>query len=987
MKSDLLKNYIKKIVSIALLVTVAEFLNAGTTGKLSGTVTDKKTGEPLIGANVIVEKVLLGAATDVDGSYYVLQIPPGTYSVRFSMIGYQDLIVKDVRIQVDLTTQIDGALPESVIGMNEVFVQAERPMIQTDVTYSQANISSEEVELLPVEEFEDVIALQAGVVSEGGEIHVRGGRGGEISYMVDGVTVTDPFNAGIAVEIENNAIQELQFISGTFNAEYGQAMSGIVNIITKDGDYQNFKGGFSTGAGGYYTKDDKLFPKLNDLSFDGIKDIKGNIEGPILPGRVSFFASGRIKRDNGYLYGQRVFKPNTFSWDANANNFVVDSTVGLGNGFQPVYQDPADLVVIVDSLIQENQFDWVPMNWHEQKTSQVKLTLKLTPRIKMSFNRMDSDTRQQYYSHLYKWNPDGRSHYFNNRIGNLFRLDFSLSQSTFASIMVSNAKNHYRNYLSDSPSFHEELEFDFSNNIGDNWWEWEFPVLDSNIYFVDPRIFDYTPVYNYYVGGQSMGAYNRISDVETYKSEITSQINQKHQLKSGFEYRRTKVLLTDLTVQLASYTQFQPVYQDPLNSPTSDTYGKKGRTPEEFSFYIQDKMESKNMVVNIGLRWDYFDPNWKVVNDLRDPNYLDPLRPINEFRDLDGDGEISESESNGGNRKTDQERLESNAFGDPWFRDVKPKTQFSPRFALAFPITDKGYLHFSYGHFFQNPEFSFLYSNPEFEVPPSSGAGYTMGNADMEPQRTTQYEVGFSQQIGQDIGIELTGYFKDIRNLNSTKIIQSIVAGDRYGLYINKDFANSRGVTVALSKRRSNKTSGNIDYTFSISEGNASDPTAAFYDEQSNIEPEKVLVPLDWDQRHTLNATLTYHPINRSGISFVFSYGSGFPYTTEFVGTRTSFENNAREPATYNVDMKGYYNFILFGGYQISAFVNVYNIFDIQNELTVYNDTGRSTYSLLPTYTPQTSGPGFNTLNEYLTRPDYYSRPRQIRLGLSLAIK
>ena len=260
MKLGLPKNYIRKIAVTILLVMIAEFLTAGTTGKLAGTVTDKKTGEPLIGANVIIEKVLLGAATDINGSYYVLQVPPGTYSVRFSMIGYQDLIVRDVRVQVDLTTQVDGALPEGVIGMNEVFVQAERPMIQTDVTYSQANISSEEVELLPVEEFEDVVALQAGVVSEGGEIHVRGGRGGEISYMVDGVTVTDPFNAGIAVEIENNAIQELQFISGTFNAEYGQAMSGIVNIITKDGDYQNFKGGFSTGAGGYYTQDDNLFP-------------------------------------------------------------------------------------------------------------------------------------------------------------------------------------------------------------------------------------------------------------------------------------------------------------------------------------------------------------------------------------------------------------------------------------------------------------------------------------------------------------------------------------------------------------------------------------------------------------------------------------------------------------------------------------------------------------------------------------------------------
>ena len=153
---------------------------AGTTGKLSGSVTNKETGEPLIGANVMVEGTVLGAATDIEGNYFILQIPPGTYTVRFTMIGYQTVVMNDVRIRVDLTTTLDGRLSESAVGLEEVIVQAERPMIQTDVTYSQANISSEEVDMLPVEEFEDVLALQAGVVSTGGEIHVRGGRGGEI---------------------------------------------------------------------------------------------------------------------------------------------------------------------------------------------------------------------------------------------------------------------------------------------------------------------------------------------------------------------------------------------------------------------------------------------------------------------------------------------------------------------------------------------------------------------------------------------------------------------------------------------------------------------------------------------------------------------------------------------------------------------------------------------------------------------------------------
>ena len=167
---------------LSIIVLVSQFSFAGTTGKLAGRVTAKESGEPLIGANVMIDGSVLGAATDLDGNFYILQIPPGTYSIRFSMIGYQSLVINDVRMMVDLTTTANGALSESAVGLEEVVVQADRAMIQTDVTYSQANISSEEVDMLPVEEFEDVLALQAGVVVRGGEIHVRGGRGGEISY-------------------------------------------------------------------------------------------------------------------------------------------------------------------------------------------------------------------------------------------------------------------------------------------------------------------------------------------------------------------------------------------------------------------------------------------------------------------------------------------------------------------------------------------------------------------------------------------------------------------------------------------------------------------------------------------------------------------------------------------------------------------------------------------------------------------------------------
>ena len=983
-----------KYVYLSLIVT--QILLAGTTGKISGVVKNKENGEALIGANVILDGTPYGAATDLNGNYFILQIPPGSYKVKFAMIGYQTLIVDDVRVRVDLTTTIDAELNETAVGLDEVIVQAERPMIQTDVTYSQANISAEEVDMLPVEEFTDILSLQAGVVSSGGEIHVRGGRGGEISYMVDGITVTDPYDSGIAVEIENNAIQELQFISGTFNAEYGQAMSGIVNIVTKDGDYSNYLGSFSSNLGDYITKDG-LFPGLEKTNWNNISDLKANIEGPIIPGIISFFASGRINKNNGHLYGQRIFHPNSFLWSETENVFKIDSTIGLGNSFIP---DPEDtLKNVIDSLralnISDlNAFDWMSMNQNEQQTIQAKLSYRVTPKIKLGYNRMYSDTKSQNYSKTYYWNPDGRSHSFNTRIGNIVRMDISINPSTFVNVMFSNATNHYRTHLSDDRDYYKIIE-----NADEIFKSTDstFILLDTSLYNTDPRIFDYSTGNNYGVGGKYMDIYSRKSNVSTYKAEITSQLNSKHQLKGGIEYRTTIINLNSLSVLSTAYTDYKPIVIRPENNTIHNSFQSmknpftnerlNNRNPIEFSGYIQDKVESEDLVVNMGLRFDYFDSQFWILNDSEDPNYLSPVKPINKWNDLDSDGEISEEEMTYQNLKSDSLRLIYNAYGESWFRQASPKTQLSPRFALAFPITDKGYLHFSYGHFFQNPNFSYIYNNPEFEVPAASGINSTMGNADMEPQRTTQYEVGFSQQIGRDIGIELTGYFKDIRNLNSTEIKKSFIAGDRYGLYVNKDHANSRGITIAISKRSLKNFSGNLDYTYSISEGNASDPTAAFYDEQSDIEPEKILVPLDWDQRHTLSGTATYHPIKSLGISFVFNYGSGLPYTTEFAGQRTAFENNGRKPATYNVDVRSFYHFTLLKKIKMSAHINIYNLFDIRNELIVYNDTGRATYSLLPTYTPQYSGPMLNNLNEYLVSPSYYSAPRQIKLGLSVSIK
>ena len=271
---------VNRIVWVLCVLLFASLsIYAGTTGKIVGTVTDNGNGEPLIGVNVILEGTTLGATTDLDGSYLILNVPPGSYTVIFQYLGYRDVRIAPVNVSVDFTTRLSTKMEEASVELGEtVEVVADREVIRRDLTSSQAEVSADEIANIPVEEFEDVLQLQAGVTrGEGGGFHIRGGRSSEVAYWVDGVSVTDAFDGSNAVEIENNAIQSLQVISGTFNAEYGQAMSGIINIVTKEGGSE-LTGNISAYAGDYFSNDsygatDVFDPNSNDQVYLNLDDV------------------------------------------------------------------------------------------------------------------------------------------------------------------------------------------------------------------------------------------------------------------------------------------------------------------------------------------------------------------------------------------------------------------------------------------------------------------------------------------------------------------------------------------------------------------------------------------------------------------------------------------------------------------------------------------------------------------------------------------
>ncbi|MDX1700857.1 MAG: TonB-dependent receptor, partial [Melioribacteraceae bacterium] len=659
------KKYIFFSLCIILLPVI---LFAGQTGKISGTIMDKDTGEPVIGANVILENTFFGAAADIEGYYYINNVPPGTYALTISAVGYNKTRVENVVVKIDLTTNISVELISEAIDLGEeIVVQATRPLITNDLTSSAVTVSSDDIEMMPVENLDDIVKLQAGVMDG----HFRGGRKGEVGYLIDGVPVTDGFNGNLPVNIENNAIREVEIISGTFNAEYGQAMSGIVNIVTKEGSAQ-YEGSASISFGSHYTNNNDIFYELDELGSNLKTDFQFNISGPTpISNNLNFFVSGRYFEDDGYLFGERIY-----------NN---SDDVPL------VFLDQNSELVQINRNTGDGEF--ISMNPSQDKSIHAKLSYYL-PTLKLTYSLFWDESEYKNYNHAFRQTPDAIKNRFGRDMVNNFNISYYPSQSTFSSLKFSVSRYQDWAYL----------------------WEDE----------LDPRYvleFQGSPLtdYTYNSGGNELDRWDRTSMTYVGQWALSSQVSKEHQIKLGVEGRyhdidnSWKTLKNFLAADGTTYLDYSNV-----GTEFNISWNKK---PYEISAYIQDKMEYDIMIINAGVRFDYFNANTVMPADIRNPSKNSP-NP-----NFPGAGETV---------------------------DVSAKSQISPRFGVSFPISDKGVIYFSYGHFFQIPNFEDLYRNDDYNVNQLSGLNTQFGNPDLKPQKTVKYELGLQQVLFPNIALDFS---------------------------------------------------------------------------------------------------------------------------------------------------------------------------------------------------------------------------------------
>jgi hypothetical protein len=876
-------------------------MTAQTTGKISGRVYNAETHESLPGANVMVVSTMLGAACDQDGDFYIINVRPGTYTLNISMMGYTTTIISDLVISVNRTASVNIALTPSVILGKEIVVHARNISVEKDKTGTIRNISSKQMALLPVENIDQVVSLQAGIVQG----HVRGGRASEVSYLLDGISTTEVFdNSSSTVTVEIDVVEDLEVITGTFNAEYGKAMSGVINAVTKDGN-NNFEASGAIGFGNYYTGNNNIFLGMDNSDYDRNKDYKFYLSGPVIPNYLTFVANLRVQNNSNHLNGIRRFEPDNYS-DFSSSN-------------------PNDWF---SQHSGDNKF--VSLNFNKSTSYFVKLSSRPTDITRLSLLYSNNKDEWQDYDHSWKYNPDGNdiSHSESSLLA--LQLNVILSRSLFFDVKISNLEYFEGDYIVENP-------------------------VDSAYYIHNFFLSGSETGFN--TGGQEKNHLRRWTDSHALKWDLTWQINKSHMLKTGIEY--IDYQLENKWYEITNAYEWLPgdagsdympfIFED-IISTHNDEYKVD---PFEFSAYIQDKLEHNEIVINYGLRLDYFDPNTVYPSQRRNP--------ANQLAFHDSTGRMSD------------------------YINADVKYQVSPRFGLAYQLSNAAVLHFSYGHFMQMPPLYSLYQNSKFFVAPQDYAT-TMGDAQLKAQKTVQYEVGIWLELARDLSLEVAVYYRDIYDLLSAKVITTYNQIE-YGLFSNKDYSNVKGLDLQLEYSK-DQLSTYLNYTLLYVKGNADNETQNFDRLGDARDPITNLIPMSWDQRHTFNATVAYSEA-KWGISSTCYYDSGTPFNWEPISTSSLADlnllpNNEYQPSTFSVDLSAHYRIAMENGMGLTLGLQVYNTFDRLNDSWVDNQTGRAYTSIVTDADLSSHHSDFNDFNDRNHDPSMYSTPRNVKLTLDL---
>ncbi|HVP37700.1 MAG TPA: TonB-dependent receptor [Candidatus Saccharimonadales bacterium] len=922
----------------------ARKLNPGKAAKIVVRVTEK--GAPWSAGAVTIPELKQGANLPADGTAS-FNVPPGTYTVQVRGQGVK-ADPKTVVVGPGQTVNVDIAVLSGVAKtLAEISVVSNREVLRKTSSDVRQNVRASDVTEKPVDNLIQAISLKAGVVNNATGLHVRGGRSGEVKTTIDGIIVSDPLFGGL-ISTTNLGFDNADLLLGGLDAEYGNALSGVLAVQTREGrdkfegqvqyhtdrygddrkTYDNYTR-LSLGLGGptplkkltYFVSYDGIFSDtylktlatqrrsrlLDFISFGPRQDDEGNFQGKLA---YRFGHDDAMKMTAEYISNRSVAGQYNLMWSRQGYVLVVPETTFVNPNLTGVGKRDASNIKRINK-----RYDvWSPVP---------------DPNPYVQYGQApglhDPGAYWEYYN--------AADHFPINHAGfDLYKLTFQqqLSDRTVWSAKASRYQFDNRYGVEQDGRALAPGEYDvqrpdyFSDYLGGLFWatHGDYPVYTES----------HTVVYT------------MKSDITSRRGDFTPGRTNGHTLKAGAElvYNQARSL------QLFDPNAFVGTSGLPGASRSEITaYNPEG------SGFMQDRWEYEGMVINAGLRYDFFSPG----------------------------PQIPDSDLPSGKRF---------------------KTQLSPRLGVAYPVSDRDVFSLHYGRTYQTPDRLYVFENRG-----SRSSVATQGNPDISPETNISYQAAVQHMFSRDIYGQFSVFFKDIFGLLTVRQKQDPTSGKLVAYYTNGDYASSRGFEVTLTKRMSHHFSGEINYTYGIATGVANDPA----DATNFLSGGQLYLPideqpLDWDIRHNLSAQLSVKNEGSWGVNLIWQYSSGRPYTPH-----TRYEdkldpkviNSLRLPSTSDLSVTAdkYYRI---WGHDMTFFVDARNLLDAQNIANIaqstypnpfvgfnenaslnpydvyFNETGKAGGAFL--YDPfRTGHPVWYPLND----PRVFDEGRYVRVGVGVS--
>lgn len=908
-----------RIILSLLLFCLPAGLLGGVTGKIAGKVTSAETGEPLPGANVVIVGTSQGAATDIEGDYFVINIRPGSYSVSVSMMGYKTVIIQDVKVIVDHTVNLDFELTTAILEGSEVVVTADREVVIMDRSASEISISSDDINSVPaVRDIQDYLNLEAGIEDD----MIRGGGLDQTALMIDGMAVIDNRSNEPLMMLNLSSVEHINIIKGGFNAEYGNIRSGLINVTTKEGSSSGYSGSIDIQLdpaqqkhGGYSLYDPNnyyirpfLDPLINLMGTQAGTDAGLWTEAmqesyPDFIGWAAVSANlatdGDPSNDMTAQEARELFKwyhqlEGSEDWGQKKGEYAhkPDNNIDVGFGgpvpllgklfggmtFYLSHHDKSEMFALPTS-----------QDYYHESNTHLSLVIHPTNNTKLKLEGLYGEISTVAAS------PEGSGNNWYITSGWDIFNSYLVTSDAYAE--GGGSALYWRDALNPFNVYRSMLGISFDHVLSPRTF-YNIRVSQVNIknacfgpravrdtttvhhfgnYGVDEAPYGFTISTNYTPSGDrmvfaSLGSVARdVSQVNSLnvKFDLTSQVTKRHHFKTGLEF---------------NYDDLQTHYWSQFDYAPKNNYLRKYRAfPIRLGAYIQDKIELKGLIANLGLRMDMNEPNqdWYSVDEYSKylgPNYKD------EFTEL--------------------------APTEP----AKGNVKLSPRLGVSHPITEAAKLYFNYGHFYSMPSSFDMYQIGYGTA--YQGIDY-LGNPSADIPKTVAYELGVEYDLSNMILLHASGYYKDVSDQIGYIGYTSIDGSVNYTTTKNNNYEDIRGFELRIQKRFGHWFTGWFNYNYMVQTWgyhgrawNYQDVRDQLRYGHQNPKQEKPLSRPYWRANLTFHtpksfgpALLGGRPLDKFQLNLLFGWKAGEYFTWDPLNTK-ELQDNLQWKGQWTADLR-----------------------------------------------------------------------------------